>query len=94
MNEISLQELRRWESAGQEYQLIDVRDPEEHTSHNIGGQLIPLADILKFTDQLSDDRPVVVYCKRGIRSQLAIQRWQRRRPDVDFVNLRGGIGIR
>lgn len=91
MHHITLAQLREWQAEGKPYQLIDVREPEEHKYFNIGGELIPLGSILTATDRLASDRPVVVYCKRGIRSQIAIQRWAQWRPEVEFYNLTGGV---
>lgn len=88
---ITLEELERWRSEGKSFQLVDVREPEEHEAFNIGGQLIPLDDILKKQDQLDTSQPIVIYCKRGIRSQIAIQKLTNRLPQADFYNLHNGI---
>lgn len=71
-------------------QLIDVREPDEHEAFNIGGELIPLNEIVKQIDRLSRDKPVVIYCRKGIRSAIAIQRLQERFPFHNLVNMVGG----
>ncbi len=91
MREISRELLQEWMDAKREFVLIDVREPREHQSHNIGGQLIPLSEINKPLELLKTDLPVVVYCRKGIRSQIAIQRWQRKYPTTKFFNLKAGI---
>lgn len=88
---ITFEELERWRTEGKPFQLVDVREPEEHEAFNIGGQLIPLEDILKHQDQFDSSQPIVVYCKRGVRSQIAIQKLANRLPEADFYNLRDGI---
>ncbi len=93
MAEITLEELRNWQQTGTEYQLIDIREPEEHEQFNIGGLLVPLSELHRHTHRLSLGLPIVVYCKRGIRSQIAIQRWQQQLPEARFFNLKGGIGV-
>ncbi len=93
MRHISMKDIDRWRAEGKDFQLIDVREPSEHTAKNIGGDLIPLAEIMKNQDKIETGKPVVFYCKRGIRSQIAIQRLQRKRPEVDFYNLQGGISV-
>lgn len=90
MQHLSYTELEQWRTEERPFHLIDVREPEEHAAYHIGGELIPLAQLLR-RPELPTDHPVVLYCKRGIRSQLAIQRLARRFPDTDFYNLRGGI---
>lgn len=71
-------------------QLIDVREPVENAEFNIGGELVPLSDIVKKADLISTDKPVVFYCRKGIRSAIAIQRLQDRFPFSNLINLIGG----
>ncbi|MBW0178668.1 rhodanese-like domain-containing protein [Sediminibacterium sp.] len=71
--------------------LLDVREPDEHADYNIGGILIPLSEILLQYQQVPANRTVVVYCKKGIRSQIAIQRLQEKFGFSNLVNLRGGM---
>ena len=91
MKNITYDQLQLWKADNQIFQLIDVREPEEHDTYNIGGTLIPLEDILREKDQLNLSQPIVFYCKRGIRSQIAIQKLQRKLPNGDFYNLTNGI---
>jgi rhodanese-related sulfurtransferase len=71
--------------------LLDVRESYEHEDFNIGGQLIPLDEIMAHAAQIPRDKPVIVYCKKGIRSQIAIQRLQDKFGFSNLVNLKGGI---
>jgi rhodanese-related sulfurtransferase len=73
------------------YQLIDVREPQEHAAHNIGGLLIPLNELMAAHAQIATDVPVVIYCAKGIRSQIAIQRLEQKYEFKNLYNLRGGI---
>ncbi len=91
MNQLTYDELQKWKVENKSFQLIDVREPDEHEAYNIGGQLIPLQAIFKKTDLLDFSLPIVIYCKRGIRSQLAIQRLAIRFPKGNFYNLSQGI---
>lgn len=91
MQNISLNDIDQWQAEQVDFQLIDVREPIENEQFNIGGVLIPLSEIIQQKKQIRTDKKVVFYCKRGIRSQLAIQRLQRHFPDADFYNLQGGI---
>jgi rhodanese-related sulfurtransferase len=72
------------------FQLIDVREPEEHDEFNIGGQLIPLGEIVHHSEEIATDKPVIIYCRKGIRSQVAIQRLQEKFPFTNLLNLVGG----
>ena len=91
MKHISYKELQEWKATGKSFRLIDVREEQEHQAYNIGGELIPLEDFLKQARKLSGHQPIIIYCKKGIRSQLAIQRIQPRFPDLDLYNLSNGI---
>lgn len=90
MNHISAKELK--EKLDKEHLfLLDVREPDEHAGYNIGGVLIPLGEVLTQHATIPDDRLVVVYCKKGIRSQIAIQKLEEKFGHTNLVNLEGGI---
>jgi len=93
MKHISLASLAIWWEDGRNFQLIDVRSEEEHEAHNIGGLLIPLEELLRRSKEIELHKPVVFYCRKGIRSQIAIQRLLENFPEADFYNLEGGIGL-
>ncbi len=92
VKEIDKQDLGQWRADGKDFLLIDVREPMEHDSYNIGGRLLPLGELQRSADSIPSHIPVVFYCKRGIRSMIAIQKLQAKIPDGDFYNLKGGIG--
>lgn len=71
--------------------LLDVREPDEHTNYNIGGTLIPLSEVMVQHQAIPHHQTVVVYCKKGIRSQIAIQKLEDKFGFTNLVNLRGGI---
>lgn len=92
MNQITFSELQLWEKSGKKYFLIDVRNPEEHHSRNIGGALIPLSEIARSIHKIPTDMPVVIYCRKGVRSRIAIQRLSLLMPTGNLYNLENGIG--
>jgi rhodanese-related sulfurtransferase len=73
-----------------DFQLIDVREPEEHDEFNIGGELIPLGEIIHQSAKIATDKPIIIYCRKGIRSQVAIQRLQEKFHFTNLINLVGG----
>jgi rhodanese-related sulfurtransferase len=75
----------------QEIFLLDVREAYEHEDFNIGGELIPLGDVISKAAIIPKDQPVIIYCQKGIRSQIAIQRLQDKFGFSNLVNLKGGI---
>lgn len=90
MKSITPRELRRMMEAQEPFQLIDVREPEEHEDFNIGGLLIPLSEIVRHADRLSAQCPVILYCRKGIRSQFAIQKLEEKFSSNNLYNLLGG----
>lgn len=70
--------------------LIDVREEDEHESFNIGGLNIPLSEIIQQSAQIPRSGKVVLYCKRGIRSAIAIQRLEEKFGFHNLLNLQGG----
>jgi adenylyltransferase/sulfurtransferase len=78
-------------AAKEDFQLIDVREPDEHSAFNIGGDLIPLGEIALHIERIEKEKPVIIYCRKGIRSQFAIQKLQDKFPFTNLYNLIGGI---
>lgn len=93
MEHITVEELRAWmQSEPETYCLVDVREVEEHDAENLGGTLIPLSEIAKRYREFASQKPIVVYCRKGIRSQIAIQRIEVLLPEsCRLINLIGGI---
>lgn len=83
--------LRHKLKAGEDYFLLDVRQPFEHEHFNIGGTLISLDEIFENVDSIPRNKPVIVYCQKGIRSQIAIQRLEQRFGFNNLINLTGGM---
>ncbi len=53
--------------------LIDVREQYEYEQGHIGGQHIPLSMLHSYLDELPKDQPLIVHCKSGKRSLVAMQ---------------------
>lgn len=90
MQSITVAALKQKIDACEDFQLIDVREPYEHEEFNISGELIPLNEIAQQIEKIATDKPVIIYCRKGIRSQIAIQRLQEKFPFTNLINLIGG----
>lgn len=90
MKEITVRQLREWQETGKEFQLIDVREPNEYADANMGAELIPLATVTNNTDKIRKDIDVVVHCRSGVRSANAIKELEKLGYD-NLYNLKGGI---
>ena len=73
--DITVQELKEKIERGEDFVLIDVREPHEHQEFNIGGQLIPVGNVMHAIPELKEhqNKEVVVYCRSGARSGMAKQ---------------------
>jgi sulfur-carrier protein adenylyltransferase/sulfurtransferase len=91
LKEITVDELYEWQVNGEEFQLIDVREPHEYDIVNIGAELIPLASVLESADKISRDKKVVLHCKMGGRSAKAIRELEEKFGFDNLYNLKGGI---
>jgi sulfur-carrier protein adenylyltransferase/sulfurtransferase len=70
--------------------VLDVREPIEYETANIGGKLIPLGQVMNRLEEIPRDREIVVHCHHGGRSRKCIEMLQ----TVGFTqlsNLEGGI---
>jgi len=90
MNSITAIELKHKIDNAEDFQLIDVREDFEHEDFNIGGRLIPLHEIAQQVEKIETGKPVIIYCRKGIRSQIAIQKLQEKFPFTNLINLIGG----
>jgi adenylyltransferase/sulfurtransferase len=67
--------LKEREEGSRDFVLVDVREPNEYEINKIPGSvLIPKGDFLNGTafEQLSQETPVVLHCKSGVRSAEAL----------------------
>ncbi|UEG53627.1 rhodanese-like domain-containing protein [Mucilaginibacter daejeonensis] len=90
MKEITVEELKSMKEKGEDFQLIDVREDFEYQMSNLDGENIPLGGILIETDKISKDKPVVVMCRSGKRSAMAIMQLEQQ-GFTNLYNLQGGI---
>lgn len=90
MKKITPQELNEWRKTNKPFVLIDVRENWERDAFNIGGLHIPVGDIMQRRDEIPKDGDVVLYCEKGIRSSIVIQRLEGLGYN-NLLNLSGGM---
>lgn len=92
MQEITVSELKAHIDAGDDIQLIDVRQPDEYAFAKIeGAKLIPLGEIISRMGEIDEGRETVIHCKMGGRSARAIEAMERSGFKGNLKNLVGGI---
>jgi rhodanese-related sulfurtransferase len=73
-----------------EIQLVDVREPYEHSAGHIAeARHIELERLASQAESIDRDHPVVFQCRLGSRSAMATQAF--RAAGYDAYNLRGGL---
>ena len=85
--EITLEELNKNK---EKYNLLDVRETDEREAYHIGGQHIPLGELLERIDEVYLNKDLVVYCKSGVRSNKAITTLLSNNFKSRVLNLKGG----
>lgn len=93
MKDITAEELKQKIDQRVNVTLIDVREPYEHEEYNLGGILIPLADIPYSAEKIKDlgDTEIVLYCRSGNRSAMAQKLLAMQHGITNTLNLKGGI---
>ena len=92
IQEIGPSELVRMQQAGEDFTLIDVREPDEHAKGTIAGAVtMPRGILERDIDQVTSDknRKIVLYCAGGLRSVLAAQSLKSM-GFKDVISLSGG----
>ncbi|MBX2904435.1 MAG: rhodanese-like domain-containing protein [Taibaiella sp.] len=70
--------------------LLDVREGWERDAFNIGGMHIPMSELPSRYREIPMDKEVIVYCEKGIRSTIVIQRLEAS-GFTNLINLSGGM---
>ncbi len=92
MLSISASELKEKLQLAESIVLIDVRESFEHDDFNIGGTLIPMNTVFEQIEKIPTNKTVVLYCAKGIRSAIVIQRLEEKYGYTNLINLSGGMG--
>lgn len=90
MQQLTPQELKEKLDSNADVLLIDIREDWERELYNIGGIHIPMGEIPARLADIPKDKEVVLYCEKGIRSTIAIQRLETL-GFQNLINLSGGM---
>lgn len=91
MKEISVSDLAKRHTAGEDFLLLDVREPDELAIASIPWALaIPMGDIPVRLEELPKDKPIAVMCHGGTRSGR-VTKFLNENGYPDAVNVAGGI---
>ena len=90
--EITPEEVKAKLDAGDEFTLVDVREPWEfETAHMEGAKLVPMGDVPSRAHQeLDPEAHIVVVCHHGVRS-MTVTAWLRQQGFEKAQSMLGGI---
>ncbi|HEX2549318.1 MAG TPA: molybdopterin-synthase adenylyltransferase MoeB, partial [Gammaproteobacteria bacterium] len=88
--EISIQELAEWQTKGEDFVLLDVREPHEYAEVEMGGTLIPIGELPNRLSELDPLKKTIVHCRGGGRSKRGVE-ILKNAGFIDARNLTGGI---
>ena len=90
--EMTVHELKRRLDLQESIQIIDVRERLEFHTFNIGGENIPMGNLLAEVNDIEFDKTLelVLVCQRGIRSETA-RRFLSSKGFNNVKNLKGGL---
>lgn len=88
---LTTDEVKRKLERGEQFRLIDVREPDEHRIAQIeGAELLPLSRAQEWLATLSPDEELVFFCHSGFRSQQ-VASYLARQGFGRVANMLGGI---
>jgi rhodanese-related sulfurtransferase len=90
--EITPEDVKDKLDGGEEFALVDVREPWEfETAHIDGAKLMPMGDVpARAHQELDPEDHIVVICHHGVRS-MNVTAWLRQQGFEKAQSMRGGI---
>ena len=91
VEEITASELKKRRDAGEDLEVVDVREPHEwEICHIEGARLVPLGTLAEHMHEFDSSRTYVMQCRSGVRSAKAVAQL-RRAGFRRLLNLKGGV---
>ncbi|MES2139870.1 MAG: rhodanese-like domain-containing protein [Bacteroidota bacterium] len=90
MKELTVSELKTLKDNSADFQLIDVREVHEVEICEMGGEHIPMGNVMDNLDKISKTKQVIIHCRSGARSGAICQALEKE-GYTNVYNLKGGI---
>ncbi len=90
IREISVQALKQAIDNKEDIHILDVREAAEIQAANIGGQFIPVGQVVIRQSEIDQTKKTAVLCRSGRRSAMAIMQLQALGYE-NLYNVQGGI---
>jgi len=92
MKTLTAAELKEMIDNGDPLQLVDAREYEDFEIYHIKTAFcIPRSELLEKSDLLSNDIPVVIYCKYGMKSAPSIKNLENEKGFTNLYSLAEGL---
>ncbi|MFT5834339.1 MAG: rhodanese-related sulfurtransferase [Cognaticolwellia sp.] len=91
MKAVTVQDVKKMQDEGTDFQFIDVREVLEFEGDNLGAELIVLGTIADNADKISKDKQVVIHCRSGARSGQVCMFLEMNFGFDNVYNMTGGI---
>lgn len=89
---ISPHELKEKIDRKEDIQIIDTRDKEDYEMYHLENAiLIPREEVPDHVDRIARDKPVIFYCKFGMKSPVSIRYLQDEHGFTNLWSLKDGI---
>lgn len=88
--DVTVEQLARLRASGEDFVLLDVREPNEYETVHIGGRLMPLATLPEHLHELDRRSHIIAHCRSGHRSAKAVA-LLRESGFEDAWSLNGGL---
>ncbi|MBM3207483.1 MAG: rhodanese-like domain-containing protein [Chlamydiae bacterium] len=88
--EVTYETMKQWDLSKTHYTLIDIREEEERKQEHIGGDWIPLSELLSRLNEIPSGS-IILYCRSGGRSLMATKKLRDVLSRDDIYSLHGGI---
>lgn len=90
--EITVEEVKSKLDQGEQFLLLDVREPWEfEVAHMNGAKLMPMGEVpARAHQELDPEDHIVVICHHGVRS-MNVTAWLRQQGFEKVQSMRGGI---
>ena len=90
MKEVTVKEFKEMQDKKEDFQLIDVREAHEVEAAAMGGEHIPMGEVMENLHKISKQKKVIIHCRSGARSGAIIQALESK-GFTNLYNLKGGI---
>ena len=89
---ITAPELKEMIVRGEKMQLIDAREKEDYEIYHLDGAIwIHRSDLLAKADLIARDRPVIIYCRYGMKSPPVIKNLAQEKNFTNLYSLKEGL---